>query len=139
MRRTVLAAALAAVLASGATATASHLVTGAKVKNNSLTGKDIRNVQLGDLSPALRQVVLRAARPGLPGSAGAQGPKGDTGLTGPAGKDGKDSTIPGPRGPQGERGPTGATGATGPQGRPPTQAELVAAWRECIRTQCWRR
>jgi hypothetical protein len=141
MRRLLVVVTVAALAASAATATADHLVTGAKVKNNSLTGKDIRGVQLGDLAPALRQVVLRAARPGLPGSAGLQGPKGDTGAQGPAGERG----ATGPAGPTGARGATGATGPqgergpTGPADSRMTDAEVIAIMRACFRSRECRR
>ena len=84
-----------------------RMVTGAGVKNESLTGKDVKNGSLGatDLSAS--------ARAALRGAAGSAGAKGDTGAgaTGSAGPAGA-------TGPVGATGATGATGANGSQGVP---------------------
>lgn len=45
--RTIIIAALAALLASSATATASHLITGKDIKNGSVTGVDLKNRSVG--------------------------------------------------------------------------------------------
>ena len=73
------------------------LVTGADVKDHSLTGVDIKKGSLGlkTLSPAARAKLK-----------GATGP---TGATGPQGAHGS-------QGPIGQQGPAGPQGATGPQG-----------------------
>ena len=72
------------------------LVTGANVKNHSLTGVDIKDGSLGfkTLSPAARTRLT-----GTMGPAGATGPQGQQGTQGP-------------------QGPAGPQGATGPQGSP---------------------
>ncbi len=87
---------------SGTAFAGAHLfVTGANVKNHSLTGIDIRTGSLGlrTLSPAAR-ANLRGAR-GPVGATGAQGAQGSQGAAGQQG-------TPGP---QGAVGPQGAPGA----------------------------
>lgn len=84
-------------------------VRGIDVRDNSLTGRDIRGlgsadirdgaIRLRDLSPAARAAQV----------AGATGPQGPTGPAGPQGP-------AGPTGPTGPQGPVGATGAQGPAG-----------------------
>src|SRR6185436_11235921 len=48
---TLIACVITALLIGGGTATASSLITGAKIKDNSITGKDIKNrsIKLADL------------------------------------------------------------------------------------------
>ena len=101
----------------------SEAVTGAKVRNGTLTKKDFKTSSLprgkagdagqdgqpGDAGPAGARGEPGA--PGLKGDAGpagATGPQGAAGPTGPAG-----SSVTGPAGPAG---PPGAPGATGPDG-----------------------
>ena len=90
------AATLALFLALTGTAVAGAklLITGANVKNHSLTGVDIKNGSLGPetLSPAARMSLK-----GSLGPAGATGPQGQQGNPGPAGQ-------------QGQAGSQGATG-----------------------------
>lgn len=84
-------------------------VTGANVRDHSLTGDDIRqgSLSLEALSPAAR-AGLRGPR-GLRGVAGPQGSMGEPGTTGSQGPGGS----PGPAGAQGAQGPVGATGPAG--------------------------
>jgi hypothetical protein len=65
-------------IASAATAaTADKLLTGADIKNGSLTERD--------LAPAVRAKLARAGRPGPAGPPGATGATGSPGAAGPAG------------------------------------------------------
>lgn len=109
------------VLATGSAATAGSLITGAQVKNGSLTGKDVRDRSLtaGDLAPG-------AVPSAVPGPSGPAGPVGEAG---PRGSDG----APGPEGPAGPRGEPGARGEVGPAGTPPT---VLAARGERVATGC---
>lgn len=82
----------AGLLLSGATgAFAATVITGANVKDESLTGKDVKNGSLGLTE------FSAGAKTGLKGATGA------TGATGPAG-------------PQGAQGPQGAAGTSGISG-----------------------
>lgn len=82
----------AGLLLSGATgAFAATVITGANVKDESLTGKDVKNGSLGLTE------FSAGAKSGLKGATGA------TGATGPAG----------PAGPAGPQGAAGAQGASG--------------------------
>lgn len=82
---------------------AASLVTGAQIKDGSITGADIKNKSIGlaKLTPAARTAL--AGRRGPAGTNGAEGPRGAAGPTGPAGA-------------TGPTGPAGATGSTGPRG-----------------------
>ena len=95
------AATLALFFALGGTAVAGAtlLLTGANVKDNSLTGADIENGSLGlkTLSPSVR-VRLKGTRGqtgarGLQGQQGIQGSAGPQGATGPHGTPGAGVTI----------------------------------------------
>jgi hypothetical protein len=92
-----------AIAVSATTATAATLITGAKVKNNSLTGLDIKNIQSGDIKDGsirlrdLNAEVLRAIQTGSAnsgasttgsGAAGANGATGAAGSNGAAGANG---------------------------------------------------
>jgi hypothetical protein len=83
-------------LGGSAVAGANLLVSGANVKNHSLTGMDIKNGSLGlkALSPKARAKLRGKVASGTTGSQGPQGPQG-------------------PAGPQGAQGPAGSAGATG--------------------------
>ena len=101
-------------LVASAGAIGAQLITGADVKNGSLTLKDFRKSE----RLKLRGPRGAAGPPGAQGSQGLQGPIGATGPTGAQGETG-DEGSPGPTGesgPQGPTGPTGQTGATGSQG-----------------------
>jgi hypothetical protein len=94
--------ALFVALSGTAVAGAKLLISGADVRNHSLTGVDIKRGSLGlnTLSPAAR-TRLKGTR----GQVGASGPQGPPGSQGPAGQ-------------QGSTGPAGSQGATGSQGAP---------------------
>lgn len=99
MSRTRLAVVgLAAVIATGLVAThpvvadAAATITGANIKDETITTKDVKNRSLRAIDFASGQ---------LP-----RGPRGATGRTGATGPDG-------PEGVEGPKGPTGATGAPG--------------------------
>lgn len=94
-RASIVIASLALFIALGGSATAATLITGAKVKNGTITGQDVKgssltgakvkNGSLGaaDLSTAA-QAGLKGAK-GDPGPAGQTGPSGQTGAQGPRG------------------------------------------------------
>jgi hypothetical protein len=92
----VIVAVIALVLSAGAGATASMMITGKQIKNNSVTTKDIKNrtLKAKDLSLGAKKKLR-----------GATGPAGERGATGPAG-------------PAGQVGPAGAAGAAGLPGLP---------------------
>jgi hypothetical protein len=94
--RNIAAVAVVAALLAAATAGAQAVIDGGDVRNNSLTGKDVKNgsLQVGDLSRRARSALRGRRGPrGVPGARGAQGP-------------------PGPAGAAGAAGPRGAAGAT---------------------------
>ena len=93
MLRNVAMVAVVALLLAAATAGAQSLLDGGDIKNNSLTGKDIRkgSIQVSDLS--------RRARNALRGARGPQGLQGVQGVQG----------VPGPAGAQGATGAAGTT------------------------------
>lgn len=84
-------ATVALVLATGGTAWAALVVTGLNVKDETLTGRDVRNgsLEAWELTSAARSYLR--------------------GRTGPAGRDGRDGLT----GRDGAQGPTGATGPAG--------------------------
>lgn len=83
----------------GSTATAAMVVTGANIKNNTVTTRDIKDGSL--VAKDFRAGVLAAGgSAGQRGADGATGPQGERGETGARGEQG----TPGPQGPQG---PTG--------------------------------
>jgi hypothetical protein len=88
----VVVAVLATILVAGVgSVEAARLVTGATVKDNSLTSRDIRN---GSLTlKDFKGTSIRGA-PGPPGPQGAPGPQGSQGVPGAQG-------IPGVQGPKG--------------------------------------
>jgi len=108
-RHTTAVAYLALFAALGGSAYAATKITGANIKDGTVTGRDVKNRSLGvaKLSPAAVSALARAQ-----GADGSQGPKGDRGEPGPSGP-------AGPAGPQGETGPKGDPGTkgdTGPSG-----------------------
>lgn len=121
MKRTVLALgviALALVLAGGAWAGKRYLITSSsQVKPGSLTGADIKNhsLTLKDLSSSAGGAFEPPVPQGSRGPAGPRGPKGATGATGPAGLQGA-TGAQGPQGDKGDQGPQGKPGPRGPQG-----------------------
>ena len=94
-------ACIALFAALGGTSYAAAKITGANVKDNTLTTKDIRN----------KSLLAKDFKPGqLPaGPQGAAGPQGQQGPQGPQGPQGQQ----GPEGPKGEKGSKGDTGAPG--------------------------
>jgi hypothetical protein len=107
MKRTILALgviALALALTGGAWAGKRYLITSSsQVKPGSLTGADIKNHSLTfrDIASGAKGAFEPPVPQGPRGPAGPRGPKGATGATGPAGPAGP----AGPTGPQGPAGP----------------------------------
>ena len=101
----VLVAVLALIVAAGAGATASMIITGKQIKDGSITTKDVKNrsLKVKDLSPKATSKLR-----GATGPAGPAGPRGATGATGPAGATGA----------TGLQGLTGLQGIQGIQGIP---------------------
>src|SRR4051794_19086388 len=90
--------------AGNVTSSAVRLITGKQVKDNTITGRDVKNGSLGpeDFSPT----VVASQGEGAPGPQGAQGERGAAGATGPKGE----------QGPKGDDGAPGAPGADGTDG-----------------------
>ena len=97
---TVVVAALALMLAAGTGATASLMISGKQIKDNSVTSQDIKNksLKVKDLS--------RKAQVKLQGRTGATGERGPAGPAGPAGAAGAQG-LPGRQGLQGLPGLSG--------------------------------
>jgi Collagen triple helix repeat (20 copies) len=105
----MIVACIAVVLTMTGSAFAAHaLITGADIKNGSITRADLSSKTIkslkGNRGPAGRDGFV-----GPRGQQGSTGAQGDRGIAGPVGSQG-------PRGNTGDTGPRGATGATGPQG-----------------------
>jgi Collagen triple helix repeat (20 copies) len=129
---------LALVVAMGGTATAASLITGAQIKNGSITAADIKahsltgnaikngSITAAALHDGVGQKGEAGAKgetgaTGAKGDAGAAGAKGDTGAAGATGAKGDAGAAgaagaKGDTGAAGERGPAGAAGTTGDQG-----------------------
>jgi hypothetical protein len=102
---------LALAAGAGATAGVQALITGAQIKDNTVSSADIKNGTIRGIDiAAATKAALRGAR----GPRGFAGPRGATGPAGPQGPGG----AQGPAGPTGTTGPIGPHGATGPQGPP---------------------
>ena len=84
----VLVAVLALIIAAGAGATASMIITGKQIKDGSITSKDVKNrsLKVKDLSPKATSKLRGATGPA--GPAGPRGATGATGATGPSGLQG---------------------------------------------------
>jgi hypothetical protein len=86
--KTVAAVAVVGVLATAGAAEGQRLITGALIKNSTVTGKDVRNGSLGlaDLSRSARRALRGARGPagpqGVPGARGANGVNGAPGANG---------------------------------------------------------
>lgn len=106
-------ATLALFVALGGTSYAAIVVTGANVRDESLTGRDVRN---GSLEAAELSARARASMKGQQGDAGSDGANGRDGQRGADGERGS-------TGPAGGAGASGAAGVTGPQG------EVGVNWR----------
>lgn len=87
----------------GSAFAARALITGADIKDGSITRADLSG-------KTLKSLKGKRGPAGSNGFVGARGPQGDTGPQGPAGP-------AGPAGPQGPRGGVGDTGEQGPTGR----------------------
>jgi Collagen triple helix repeat (20 copies) len=109
----LLIAAMAVIIAAGASAGSAGLITSTQIKNHT--------IQLVDISPNAAH-ALRGQRgalglngsqgiTGVNGANGLNGPKGDKGDTGAAGAA---STVPGPKGDTGATGPPGLSGIKSP-------------------------
>ena len=109
----LLIAAMAVIIAAGASAGSAGLITSTQIKNHT--------IQLVDISPNAAH-ALRGQRgalglngsqgiTGVNGANGLNGPKGDKGDTGAAGTA---STVPGPKGDTGATGPPGLRGINSP-------------------------
>lgn len=97
-------ACIAVVLAmTGSAFAARALITGADIKDGSITRADLSG-------RTVKSLKGKRGPAGRDGFTGARGPQGDTGPAGPAGP-------AGPGGPAGPQGDVGDTGAQGPQGR----------------------
>ncbi|HTN25617.1 MAG TPA: hypothetical protein VL120_16635 [Solirubrobacteraceae bacterium] len=115
----IVAACAVTAVAVGATgATAASLITGSQVKNNSLTGLDVRDLRSGDirdrairlrdLSPEVVKAI-QGAGANTGASVGTTGANGAPGATGPGGTNGS----AGANGNPGSNGTNGANGANG--------------------------
>jgi hypothetical protein len=93
-------------------ARASKLITGADVKDHSLTDKDLS-------AATLRKLRGAQGDAGPAGAPGAAGPAGTQGAAGPAGAQGS-------AGPAGAAGGAGERGPTGPSGSPDSPADVLA-------------
>ena len=103
--RVVLMVAAALVVGSTATAGADAavaLITGKQIKNSSVTGADVRD-------GSLTKVDFSGTIAGPRGPAGPEGPEGPQGPEGPAGAKGATGSV----GPQGAAGPQGPQGPAG--------------------------
>lgn len=118
-------ACIAVVLAmAGSAFAAQALITGADIKDGSITRADLS----GRTVNSLKGKQGKRGPAGHDGFTGARGPQGDTGPAGPAGPAGPT----GPQGPRGDpgitgpRGPTGSTGLVGPRGPQGDPGQAIA-------------
>ena len=102
---TVIAVVALILALTGSAYAASGLITGADIKNGSISKADLSSRAINSLK-GKRGPAGPAGREGF---AGPQGPQGSTGPEGPRG-------LVGPSGPAGPKGTTGDTGARGPVG-----------------------
>lgn len=117
MRKTIIACAIVALGIGATSATAASLLTGADVKDNSLTGADVRGISYADLTSGLKNRINQNPTINAPkGDAGAAGKDGVAGAPGAKGADGKDGTPGGAPGEDGSVGPQGEPGADGASG-----------------------
>lgn len=84
----VLLAAVALVVACTGSATAAAIITGAQIKNNSVSHRDIKDGTLRATDLSKKTVAELAGRTGPRGPQGPVGPVGGTGPAGPAGLSG---------------------------------------------------
>lgn len=83
------------VAAGGSGAYASHLVTSAQIKNNTIQSADIHNGAINrvDLNKSINAALSRTGARGPAGPAGPPGPKGDPGTAGTNGSNGSDALV----------------------------------------------
>jgi type VI protein secretion system component Hcp len=118
--------ALVLALSGTATATAAVLVTGAMIKDETVTSADVKNGSLKAKDFAKGQLPTGAAGPeGEPGETGPAGPEGSAGPQGPVGPRGA-AGVDGANGAVGATGATGVTGAQGQTGRDGAAAAIGA-------------
>ena len=97
---------------------ASRLITGKQVRNNSITGIDIKDRSLTDKD---FKTPPRVSADGAPGATGPTGPQGPAGAQGPEG----DRGDTGASGQNGAPGEDGQDGARGQDGSPDTEAQVL--------------
>jgi hypothetical protein len=118
MKLIVVVAMLATALAvvASASGTVRDLITGAQIRDGSITSRDIANHTLVRRDLSSKLVASLRGQTGPAGPAGPAGPQGEKGATGD-------------RGPAGSQGPQGPQGAQGPKGDPGGLAgyEIVAS------------
>jgi hypothetical protein len=92
--QTILAVAATAVVCSTASAGAASLITGAQIKNGTVTSADVRDgsLRLHDFAPGTVEQLVgpmgrtgQGGQPGSPGQPGSAGPRGERGPEGPMG------------------------------------------------------
>jgi hypothetical protein len=110
----MLVTALVAVLGIGGTAYAAKLITGANIKDGSITVADLSRKTQTSLHGAAGAKGLIGSK-GSAGAKGARGSKGRLGVTGAQGVHGIQGAV-GAAGPAGAQGAAGSPGATGLQG-----------------------
>jgi len=109
--KTIAVGVLCALVAGTGTATAGSLLTGADIKDNSITGADVRGLSYADLTSGLKNRINQ--NPVINAPKGDAGAAGKDGAPGAAGKDGVGVGEPGADGAPGEVGPAGAPGLSG--------------------------
>jgi hypothetical protein len=119
---TVLSFVAVFVVLGGSAFAAGSLLTGADIKDQSLTGKDIKpgSVGMSRLTKGAQALMQRVGgsslgASGVNGADGAQGPKGETGAAGAKGATG-DKGAKGDTGAAGTNGTNGAAGTNGTNG-----------------------
>jgi collagen triple helix repeat protein len=103
-------------------AEAARQITGADIKNSSITTVDVKDRSL--LAADFKAGQLPAGKTGATGQTGPSGPTGPTGVAGAKGADGEQG-VAGPKGDTGSQGETGLSGAQGPKGETGASGALV--------------
>jgi hypothetical protein len=108
-------------------ADAAAQITGAQIKDGTITSADVKDRSLlakdfkaGQLPKGPRGATGATGATGAQGPAGPAGPEGPVGDTGPQGETGPAGAV----GPQGQTGPAGPQGETGPAGPVGPQGDL---------------
>lgn len=117
----LLIAAMAVIVAAGASAGSAGLITSAQIKNHTIQFVDISPNAAHALRGQRGALGLNGSQgiTGVNGANGLNGPKGDKGDTGAAGTA---STVPGPKGDTGATGPPGLSGINSPLVNGPVSA-----------------